>query len=204
MLLPITSENDSKSPPITVSKAIGFLTEKSLRSSATESIRRSKSDRIKGYLHGIGHKLKYRRSSSSATASMDDFKEDHHRGMSSQFTTSSAMQSPPPSSSAMQSPPPSSSSAAPKLKSKCNVNGNGNGTVSGQQLSALSVISGLGPWHCDRCTFVNSGSELHCEMCYFSRFEVKNLPAQWQWQADDRVSSCFHSQSLSFSQSLSL
>eukprot|EP00483_Globobulimina_turgida_P010240 UN10259 len=48
------------------------------------------------------------------------------------------------------------------------------------------LVGGDVPWNCEKCTFVNAASELHCVMCFYSRFEVKNLPAQWQWKAADR------------------
>jgi len=53
-----------------------------------------------------------------------------------------------------------------------------------QQIADL--VGADAPWSCEKCTFVNAASALHCEMCYFSRFEVKNLPAQWQWKAANR------------------
>merc|ERR1712154_312426 len=55
-----------------------------------------------------------------------------------------------------------------------------------QNIISVDLVGGNIPWNCERCTFLNDASELHCVICYFSRFEVKNLPAQWQWKAEDR------------------
>eukprot|EP01084_Bolivina_argentea_P298298 514026_1 len=53
-----------------------------------------------------------------------------------------------------------------------------------QQISDL--VGGDTPWNCEKCTFLNEATELHCVVCFYSRFEVKNLAAQWQWKAADR------------------
>ena len=58
------------------------------------------------------------------------------------------------------------------------------------------LVGGNVPWSCEKCTFVNEPSELHCVICFYARFEVKNLDAQWQWKAADRVESIFNFHSL--------
>merc|ERR1712228_449368 len=55
-----------------------------------------------------------------------------------------------------------------------------------QQEVTMDLVGGNIPWNCERCTYLNDANELHCVICFFSRFEVKNLPAQWQWKAADR------------------
>ena len=45
------------------------------------------------------------------------------------------------------------------------------------------ALAAKGYWACEHCTFVNASSELHCNICYKPRFEIKDLPYQWQWQA---------------------
>eukprot|EP01083_Nonionella_stella_P010308 29399_1 len=55
-----------------------------------------------------------------------------------------------------------------------------------QEQNITNLVGGDLPWNCEKCTFVNEATELHCTMCFYSRFEVKNLPAQWQWKAADR------------------
>mmetsp|Transcript_17104 Transcript_17104/g.26657 ORF Transcript_17104/g.26657 Transcript_17104/m.26657 type:complete len:370 (-) Transcript_17104:97-1206(-) len=50
----------------------------------------------------------------------------------------------------------------------------------------MDKVGGDLPWNCEKCTFLNEATELHCTVCFYARFEVKNLPAQWQWKAADR------------------
>lgn len=50
----------------------------------------------------------------------------------------------------------------------------------------MEKVGGALPWNCEKCTFLNPATELHCQMCFHSRFEVKNLQCQWQWKAADR------------------
>jgi len=39
-------------------------------------------------------------------------------------------------------------------------------------------------WECDKCTFINEGHDLTCQMCYQVRSSTRSLPYTWQWLAE--------------------
>uniref|UniRef100_A0A1D1XQL8 RING finger protein 148 n=1 Tax=Anthurium amnicola TaxID=1678845 RepID=A0A1D1XQL8_9ARAE len=45
-------------------------------------------------------------------------------------------------------------------------------------------ITNRANWSCERCTFVNEGIDLSCEMCQLTRTDAKDLPVQWEWRAN--------------------
>ena len=64
---------------------------------------------------------------------------------------------------------------------------NNNTTDSNNKIDpSMTSIKTDSAWTCEKCTFVNEPKAISCAICYHSRFEIKNMSVQWQWQADQR------------------